>query len=316
MARGSLGVLRCRVASRSQTDQQQSPVDLGEVLSELANKIERLKTLYEQYFMGIEKMEPQVARKEVTRVMLNLQQQYIRNTALRFKFNTMLQKWNIYITYWNRVLREIENGTYVKHLAKAKRKAEREGRELPAEMGFNKVRPPSGAFSLDEDTKESRPNFLDIDTGATARPARPPQSEDDDLEEFWDRIAPTESKPHAVAPRAATPGKVPPPLPPPAPSASQARRDSVAAPLPQRPATAVTLPKIPGMNEAELRTLHRRYVDAQKASGAAGAVKYETLVQSLAKQVPTMLQKPGVKGVRFDVAVENGKPVLKAIPQK
>jgi len=76
------------------------------------------------------------------------------------------------------------------------------------------------------------------------------------------------------------------------------------------------LPKIPGMNEQELRTLHQRYVDAQKASGAAASVKYETLVNSLAKQVPSVLSKPGVKGVRFDVTVENGKPILKAIPQK
>lgn len=76
------------------------------------------------------------------------------------------------------------------------------------------------------------------------------------------------------------------------------------------------LPKIPGMNEQELRSLHQRYVDAQKASGSAGAVKYETLVNSLAKQVPGVLSKPGVKGVSFDVSVENGKPVLKAIPKK
>src|SRR6201996_7242816 len=107
---------------------------MEELLADLANKIERLKVLYEQYFMGIEKLEPQVSRKEVTRVMLTLQQQYIRNTAMRFKFNTMLQKWQIYVTYWNRVLREIENGTYVRHLQKAKRKAEQQGRDLPHEM--------------------------------------------------------------------------------------------------------------------------------------------------------------------------------------
>src|SRR4051812_45494944 len=165
------------VASRSDTEQkqQQASVDLGEVLNELSNKIDRLKVLYEQYFMGIEKMEPQVARKEVTRVMLGLQQQYIRNTAMRFKFNTMLQKWQIYITYWNCVLCEIENGTYVRHLQKAKRKAEKEGRELPAEMRFDKVRPPSGTFSLDEDTQDSQPRFLDIDTGSgsQSKPAKP-----------------------------------------------------------------------------------------------------------------------------------------------
>jgi hypothetical protein len=342
------------VASRSETEQKQNlaSVDLGETLNELANKIERLKVLYEQYFMGIEKMEPQVARKEVTRVMLTLQQQYIRNTALRFKFNTMLQKWNIYITYWNRVLREIENGTYVKHLAKAKRKAQKDGRELPAEMPFNKIRPPSGAFSLDEETKESKPTFLDIDTGAAGR-VSPPGDEGFDLEEVWDRVAPTESKPNLLGkspppgalpkppvparppvptPAAASAAKgppLPPPVPPPPPTVAQARSSSVATPLPKKPPpppvggaprppppAAAMLPKIPGMSEQELRTLHQRYVDAQRASGGSASVKYETLVSSLAKQVPSVLSKPGVTGVSFDVTVENGKPVLRAIPKK
>ena len=336
------------VASRSETEQkqQQASVDLGETLNELANKVERLKTLYEQYFMGIEKMEPQVARKEVTRVMLGLQQQYIRNTALRFKFNTMLQKWNIYITYWNRVLREIENGTYVKHLAKAKRKAQKEGRDLPAEMGFNKLRPAPGAFGLDEETNESRPTFHDVDTDAGqlaakvgTAPSKPAKSaaadEGFDLEESWDRIAPTESKANAASgPRTtsvATPLPKPPPLPnkpasskpaspppppspPPLPSSRAAAPAAPAPPAPPRPTAA--LPKIPGMSEQELRTLHQRYVAAQKAGGAAATVKYETLVSSLAKQVPTVLSRPGVKSVRFDVTVENGKPILKAIPQK
>ena len=295
------------MASRSQTEQQQTTSeDIAEVLKELENKVERLKVLYEQYFMGIEKMEPQVARKEVTRTMLTLQQQYIRNTALRFKFNTMLQKWQIYVTYWNRTLREIENGTYVRHLQKAKRKAEREGRELPAEMRFDKVRPPSGTFNLDEDTKDSAPSFLDIDTG-TGKPAPPKSDHDFDLDSVFETIAPGEKRAAASAPP-------PRPAPPPPP-----RSSSVATPLPKKPPpppSAAMLPKIPGMNEQELRSLHQRYVDAQKASGAAASVKYETLVNSLAKQVPSVLSKPGVKGVRFDVSVENGKPILRAIPQK
>jgi hypothetical protein len=303
------------VASRSHTEsQQQTSLDIAEVLKELELKIDRLKVLYEQYFMGIEKMEPQVARKEVTRMMLQLQQQYIRNTAMRFKFNTMLQRWQLYITYWNRTLREIENGTYVRHLQKAKRKAEKEGRELPAEMRFDKIRPPSGQFDLDEETKDSPQTFLDIDTGASLKQAKP-KSGDFDLEEVWDKLAPSEAKKPAVEPPKSRPPTppAPPPLPP------QARSSSVATPLPKKPPpppTAAMLPKIPGMNENELRSLHQRYVDAQKASGAPASVKYETLVNSLAKQVPTVLSKPGVKGVRFDVTVENGKPILKAIPQK
>ena len=45
-------------------------------------------------------------------------------------------------------------------------------------------------------------------------------------------------------------------------------------------------------------------------------VSYETLISSLAKQVPKVLQQPGAKGVRFEVAVQNGRAILKAIPTK
>src|SRR5205823_571733 len=71
---------------------------LDQALNELEKKIERVRTLYEQYFMGIEKMEPQVARKDVTRTLLVYAQQHIRNTGQRFRFHSMQQKWNIYIT--------------------------------------------------------------------------------------------------------------------------------------------------------------------------------------------------------------------------
>jgi hypothetical protein len=265
--------------------------------------------------------------------MLTLQQQYIRNTAMRFKFNTMLQKWQIYITYWNRVLREIENGTYVRHLQKAKRKAEKEGRELPAEMRFDKVRPPSGTFSIDEETNKGTPKFLDHDTGQQHHHAA--AAAHDDLEEVWDRlVSPSEQKrasspTPAPAPATARPSPAPagaarpspPPVPPraappPIPGRAAPPPPPGAAARAPTPPSAATLPKIPGMSDHELRSLHQRYVDAQKASGAAASVKYETLVNSLAKQVPGVLARPGVKGVSFDVTVENGKPILKAIPKK
>jgi hypothetical protein len=135
------------------------PPPLEEVLSDLAIRIERVKQLYEQYFMGIEKLEPLTARKEIQRAMLLLQQEYIRNTGLRFRFQTMLQKWNIYITYWNRILREIENGTYVRHIEKVKRAAQRDGKAVPDEL-VRKSRPPSGTF----DTNSPK-RFLDGPTG-------------------------------------------------------------------------------------------------------------------------------------------------------
>src|SRR3954470_12138427 len=143
----------------------EQPLDIETLLSELSNKVERVKVLYEQYFMGIEKIEPLVARKDIQRTMLMLQQMYIRNTGLRFKFNTLLQKWNIYITYWNRVLREIEAGTYIRHLAKVQRAATRDGKQIPEELLRGKVRPPSGTFDTGTGAAVDR-TFLDEDSEA------------------------------------------------------------------------------------------------------------------------------------------------------
>ena len=300
---------------------EQQPVDLDEVLSELSNKIDRVKTLYEQYFMGIEKIEPLTARKEVQRVMLALQQQYIRNTGLRFRFNTMLQKWQIYVTYWNRILREIENGTYVRHVARAARAAAREGKELPDELLRAARR---AALATDEPAPQPSPpqpspptpaappplpsqmtpgavparGFLDMDSSENVLAAlggMQKSSKDDSTDPGLERVTPQPPKRSA-----------PPPLPPPLQPGAR----------PPPPPQAARAPSVPGMSETDLRALHQKYVDARKQTGEAAQVSYETLVSSLAKQVGQVLAMPGVKSVRFDVAVQNGRTVLKAIPQK
>ena len=100
------------------------------LLDDLELRISRLKILYEQYFLGMEKAEPVIARKEVMRMMQTLQNTQIRNTALRFRHNNLKQRWNTYQTRWSKTLREIEQGTYSRHVARAQRK----GVELPPEV--------------------------------------------------------------------------------------------------------------------------------------------------------------------------------------
>lgn len=73
---------------------------------------------------------------------------------------------------------------------------------------------------------------------------------------------------------------------------------------------------IPGVSENELRNLHQQYVAARQTSGENTKVSYEGLVGSLAKQVPRILEQPGVKGVRFEVTTKDGKAIVKAIPEK
>ncbi|NUP09502.1 MAG: hypothetical protein HOW73_25940 [Polyangiaceae bacterium] len=94
-------------------------VELERNISELEEKLDRVRALYEQYFCGIEKLEPQVPRKDLDRRIVILRKEQIRNTAMRFKFNTIVQRYNTMQQHWNRILREIENGTYKRDLARA-----------------------------------------------------------------------------------------------------------------------------------------------------------------------------------------------------
>ena len=281
------------------------PPDIGELLDDLGHRIERVKVLYEQYFMGIEKIEPQVARKDIARSMLILQQQYIRNTGLRFRFNTMLQKWNIYTTYWNRILREIENGTYTRHVQKAARRAQSEGRSLPREL-----LPPQQRGEVDEEMQRihDTDSWPGVPLGTRA-PAILDESTEPGLERIPAPAPPAPLFPPPPPASAARPG------PPPPPATARGTRP----PLPLHPPAAPQAappPSIPGMNEDDLRALHKKFVATRTMNGEAGRVSYETLVTSLAKQVPRVLQQPGAKGVRFEVALQNGRAILKAIPTK
>lgn len=100
---------------------EETELNLDEELEELETRLERLRALYEQYFLGIEKLEPQVPRKDVERRIWVLRRVKFRNTAKRFKFNVLTQRFNTFAQYWARICRDIENGTYKRHMLKAEK---------------------------------------------------------------------------------------------------------------------------------------------------------------------------------------------------
>src|SRR3954470_10864087 len=93
--------------------------EIDVALDELEKRLERLRSLYEQYFIGIEKIEPSVPRQDVDRRIHALRKTQIRNTAKRFKLQNIIQRYNAFQQYWVRICREIENGTYHRHVARA-----------------------------------------------------------------------------------------------------------------------------------------------------------------------------------------------------
>jgi hypothetical protein len=108
-----------------------TPKELDIAIGELEERVDRLRALYEQYFMGFEKIEPGVVRKDVDRRFAALRKMQIRNTAQRFRLQTVTQKYNTYAMYWQRICRQIEEGTYKRHVQRAKQRFADEGAARP-----------------------------------------------------------------------------------------------------------------------------------------------------------------------------------------
>lgn len=111
-----------------------STEDIEEVLDGVDKTLDRLKTMYEQYFLGIQKQAPAYIHSDVERKLRDLTQLQIRNTGLRYRFTSIQAKFAAYNSYWRRTLRQIENGTYIRNLSKIGRQAAKSGADIPEEI--------------------------------------------------------------------------------------------------------------------------------------------------------------------------------------
>jgi len=88
-------------------------------LQALETKLKQLKLDYEQYFLGSRPREPAQGRSEVQKLFTIYQNTPIQNTALRFRFNSLCARYFALRRQWDLVLRQIEEGTYSRHVFKA-----------------------------------------------------------------------------------------------------------------------------------------------------------------------------------------------------
>ena len=173
-------------------------------LEDLETRLERLRALYEQYFLGLEKLEPTVLRKEVDRKLWVLRREQIRNTGLRFKFQMLIQRYNTYQQYWTRVVREIENGTYRRDIIKVaqrfgekeamtilgKRRAEQYKR-LAANQIDRRNKRRGEAAEIEDDAAADRPSMPEISVQEEEAPVSLSVSDLEMIEDEEDNEAPT-----------------------------------------------------------------------------------------------------------------------------
>jgi len=149
--------------------------DIDAAVAEFEQKLERVRVLYEQYFLGIQKRAPSVLLKDVARLQYLLDQQQIRNTSVRFRYRNLLQKLSTYRAYWGRTMRAMEAGTYHRDVARTKRHLASRGLQLPDDIG---IRSPADleralASALSRPV-ETPPGTGDPAVAAAAAPERSP----------------------------------------------------------------------------------------------------------------------------------------------
>jgi len=253
-------------------------------LTEMERKLERMRGLYESFFMGIERSPPEVVRRDLNRQILEMQQVPISNASLRFRYQALTQRWVLLITYWNRTMREIEAGTFSRDLAKAKRHMAQTGTsavtlEEALAMGIPEKR--AKAFVAHQQAELSR-RASKAQTKAAATSAAPAQAAG------------------SPAPAGGPEAKVAPPAP------EAASEESEGPP-----------PPLPGLAEAEMQDAYRRYLEAHQKTGAANPPpSMNRLRRRLAKQLPQVLSANNCSRVRLEIAVDDGKVHLRAWPVK
>jgi hypothetical protein len=114
--------------------------ELEEKVDSVETRIDRLRSLYEQYFQGIERLEPNLERDAVKRLLQEMKTTSVRNTGLRFRINQLVAKFTTYEIYWTRIVRQMEDGTYGRDVFKA-----RYHMKLREEHDSSKGQPQDGA---------------------------------------------------------------------------------------------------------------------------------------------------------------------------
>jgi hypothetical protein len=81
-----------------------------EELDQLEEDIRRLKNRYDQFFAGINKVVPSFERHQIESFIHEISKQKMRDNTRRFRFSTILSRYNQYREMWGRKMREREEG--------------------------------------------------------------------------------------------------------------------------------------------------------------------------------------------------------------
>jgi hypothetical protein len=269
------------------------PEAMARELEELDVAMAELKAHYEQYFLGVERQPPNRAYGEIRQRLAKLRTGYVSSAVLKFRVQAAQQRFTTYDRLWQRTLQEMENGTYRRDLFKARRR--RKTDEAPLAEVETKL-PPAARVAPSATAPAPIPQATQSGAPKTAPPPIPTVSQGGTV-----RPSPVPAVAPVAIP-AGTQGGVRRAPPPPIPTGTQG---------------AVARATAEALAEPRLRAVYDAYLAAKKKCREdVSRISYESVADSLRKQVPELLQRHGARDVEYKVLVKDGKAFLRAVPKE
>ena len=137
-------------SSAAEDENARLTAEVEEMIGLIETDIDKLRALYEMYFMGIERTEPKVQRDQARAKLRKYRDIRTKNTGLKFKIQTMQARFISLENYWGRIIRQREAGTYKRdrvHVQRrmAKHAADERQRELEDMMRKGRSKEPEGS---------------------------------------------------------------------------------------------------------------------------------------------------------------------------
>ncbi len=315
-------------------------VEFDGLVKELEVRLDQLKALFDQYFQGMERLPPTRKRESLERALKELRRDQPRNTAARFRFQTLWQRWVTMTTHWDRICRQIEEGTYKRDVLRAQRRRQRV--QEPARRAVEvDVEVDLDDFDFDAEVGAALHGLRDDKTDPEiALPPPPPPRASAPRAFAMPEAPPVRAAPTSIAPPS-VPSSAPRPgvatfsrpkeasfkrpagsMPPPQVGAAPmtATRSSVVPVAPrggqERTSLAPPPPPVPvraparreELSEPDLRRIHSQYVAA-----GGGSMPYEKLAARIKSMEPELKKKHGGKSIDFEVVVKDGRVGLKPV---
>lgn len=120
-------------------EQKEQKQDLRAELARLEVMINELKIQYEQYFSGVIQIPPDRLHNDLKMFLRKMLKSPFRSSAVNFKLKALETRYQSFNTYWQRTLKQKEDGTYSRDVFKAELRERNQQEEVKAQTKEGKA---------------------------------------------------------------------------------------------------------------------------------------------------------------------------------